>query len=121
MDKFPYLGQVHNSDCRDNKDVEKQSRRQKAVGKMMITTLSFAQIEGKINLFKSHCYSINRCALWSNCLTGAPCSVNWCKKSYLRCLISFELSMGFQNFVVINKIHPLKKKINNLQETYCQL
>ena len=31
------------------------------------------------------------------------------KKSYLGCLISLELLMGFQNFVVINKIHPLKK------------
>ena len=33
-------------------------------------------------------------------LTGA-------KKSHLGCLISFQLPMGFQNFVVINKIHPV--------------
>ena len=35
-------------------------------------------------------------------LTGA-------KQSHLGCLISFKSPMGFQNFVVINKIHPLKK------------
>ena len=29
--------------------------------------------------------------------------------SQLGCLISFQLPMGFQNFVVINKIHSLKK------------
>ena len=39
---------------------------------------------------------------WWTCVGGA-------KKSHLGCLISFELNMGFQNFVVINKIHPLKK------------
>ena len=37
-------------------------------------------------------------------LTGA-------KKSHLWCLISFQLPMGFHNFVVINKIHPLKKMV----------
>ena len=35
------------------------------------------------------------------------------KKSHLGCLISFELPMGFQNFVVINKIHHLKKMTIN--------
>ena len=36
-------------------------------------------------------------------LTGA-------KKSHLGCMISFEIPMGFQNFVVTNKIHAFKKK-----------
>ena len=31
------------------------------------------------------------------------------KKSHLGCMISFELPMGFQNFVVVNEIHPKKK------------
>ena len=38
-------------------------------------------------------------------LTGA-------KKSHLGCRISFELPTGFQYFVVINKINPLKKYLN---------
>ena len=38
------------------------------------------------------------------------CTVNWFKKVPSGCLISFKLPMGFQNFVVINKIHPYKKK-----------
>ena len=28
------------------------------------------------------------------------------KKSHLGCMISFQLPIGFQNLVVINKIHP---------------
>ena len=38
-----------------------------------------------------------------------PALLTGAKNSHLGCLISFELPMGFQNFVEINKIHPLKK------------
>ena len=41
--------------------------------------------------------------------TPRPILSTGAKKSHLGCLISFQLLMGFQNFVVINKIHPLKK------------
>ena len=57
----------------------------------------------------------------SNCMrqvdggggTPRPVLLTGAKKSHLGCLISssyFKLLMGIQNFVVINKIHPLKKK-----------
>ena len=39
--------------------------------------------------------------------TPRPLLLTGAKKSHLGCLISFELPMGFHNFVVINKIHPL--------------
>ena len=41
--------------------------------------------------------------------TPRPVLLTGVKKSHLGCLISFELPMGFQKFLVINKIHPLKK------------
>ena len=43
--------------------------------------------------------------------TPRPVVLTGAKKSHLGRLIRFELPMGFQNFVVINKIHRLKKKI----------
>ena len=42
---------------------------------------------------------------WGN---TTPCTVNWCKKVRGAFLAS-SYCMGFQNFVVSNKIHPLKK------------
>ena len=51
-------------DCRDDKDIKKQFRRQNAVGNMLARKFSFAPIEGKIQLFKSYCYHIYGCALW---------------------------------------------------------
>ena len=38
--------------------------------------------------------------------TPRPVLLTGVKKSHLGCLISFELTMGFQNFVAINKVHP---------------
>ena len=52
------------ADCRDDKDIKKQVRRQNAVGNMLVRKFSFAPIEPKIQLFKSYCYPIYGCALW---------------------------------------------------------
>ena len=62
--KFRCLGHVLTADCRDDKDIKKQFRRQNAVGNMLVRKFSFAHIEAKIQLFKSYCYPIYGCALW---------------------------------------------------------
>ena len=64
VDEFRYLGNIITADCWDDKDVEKQFRRQNAVGNMLVRKFSFAPMETKIQLFKSYCYLIYGCALW---------------------------------------------------------
>ena len=49
--EFCYLGHVMTADCQD-KDIEKQFRRQNAVGNMLVRKFSFAPMEAKIQLFK---------------------------------------------------------------------
>ena len=61
--EFCYLGHIMTADCRDDKDIKKQFRRQNAVGNMLVRKFSFAPIEAKIQLFKSYCYPIFGCAL----------------------------------------------------------
>ena len=51
------------ADGRDDKDIEKQFRRQTAVGSMLVKNFSFAPTESKSPLFKSYCYPIYGCAL----------------------------------------------------------
>ena len=46
---------------------------------------------------------------WEDTTQSKPCTVNWCKKVRGASLAS-SYCMGFQNFVVSNKIHHLKKK-----------
>ena len=64
VDEFRYLGHIITADCRDDKYVVKQFRRQNAVGNMLVRNFSFAPKEAKIQLFKSYCYPIYGCALW---------------------------------------------------------
>ena len=52
------------ADCRDDKDIGKQFRRQNAVGRMLVRKFSFAPMKAKIQLIKSNCYPIYGCALW---------------------------------------------------------
>ena len=51
------------ADYRD-KDIRKQFSCQNAVGNMLVRKFSFAPIEAKLQLIKSYCYPIYRCALW---------------------------------------------------------
>ena len=64
VEEFRYLGHIMTADCRDDKDIKKQFRRQNAVGNMLVRMFSFAPREAKIQLFKSYCYPIYGCALW---------------------------------------------------------
>ena len=64
VEEFRYLGHIMTADCRDDKYIKKQFRRQNAVGNMLVRKFSFASIEAKIQLFKSYCYPIYGCALW---------------------------------------------------------
>ena len=52
------------ADCRDDKDIKKQFKRQNAVGNMLVRKFSFAPIDAKIQLLKSYFYPIYGCALW---------------------------------------------------------
>ena len=56
--EFCYLRHIMTADCRDDKDIKKQFRRQNAVGNMLVRKFSFAPIEAKIQQFKSYCYPI---------------------------------------------------------------
>ena len=64
VEEFRYLGHVMTADCRDDKDIKKQFRRQNAVGNMLVRKFWFALIEAKIQLLKSYCYPIYGCSLW---------------------------------------------------------
>ena len=65
VEEFRYTYRhVMTADCRDDKDIKKQFRRQNAVGNMLIRKFSFAPIEAKFQLFKSYRYPIYGCALW---------------------------------------------------------
>ena len=68
---FRYIGHIMTADCRGDKDIKKQFRKQNAVGNMLVRKFSFAPIDVKIQLFKSYCYPIYGCALWRHAIQSS--------------------------------------------------
>ena len=64
VEEFRYQGYIMTADCRDDKDIKKQFRRQHVVGDMLVRKFSFAPIEAKIQFLKSYCYPVYGYALW---------------------------------------------------------
>ena len=48
VEDFRYQGHVMTADCQDNKNIEKQFRRQNAVGNMLVRKFAFTTMEAKI-------------------------------------------------------------------------
>ena len=72
VEQFHHLGHIiTTADCRDDKDIKKQFRRQNAVGNMLVKMFSFAPIDAKIQLFKLYCYPIYGCALWRHSIQNS--------------------------------------------------
>ena len=64
VEEFCYLGHIMTADCRDDKNIKKQFRRQNAVGNTLVRKFSFVPSEAKIQLFNLYWYPIRGCALW---------------------------------------------------------
>ena len=77
VEEFRYLGHIMTADCRDDKNIKKQFRRQNAVGNMLVRKSSFAPIEAKIQRFSRivtkfmdvH-FGVIHCTLLENLLSG---------------------------------------------------
>ena len=76
------------ADCRDDKDIKKQFRRQNAVDNMLVRKFSFAHIEVKIQLFKSYCYPIYGCALWCHSFQNSIRKLTVCYSDTFKRLIN---------------------------------
>ena len=69
VNEFPYLGHIITNDRKDNVDIEHRRRKLCAVGNMIARRFAFCNVETKLQLFKSFCYSIYGCSLWVNYTT----------------------------------------------------
>ena len=49
VEEFRYLGHVMTADCRHDKDISKQFRRENAVGNMLVRKFSFVPMRQKSN------------------------------------------------------------------------
>ena len=87
VEEFRYLGHIMTADCRDDKDIKKQFRRQNAVGNMLVRKFSFAPIEAKIQLFVI-LLPIYGCALWHHSFQNSIRELTVHYSDTFKCLIN---------------------------------
>ena len=66
VNEFPYFGHIITKDLKDNSDINNLRRKLCAIGNMITRRFAFCDLNTKITLFRSYCYSIYGCALWAN-------------------------------------------------------
>ena len=64
--KFKYLGHTITNNFKDDEDILREIRSLNARGNVLIRKFGFLSIETKCELFKSYCYPMYTCALWTN-------------------------------------------------------
>ena len=64
--KFKYLGHIITNSMKDDEDIMREIRSLNARGNVIIRKFGFLSLEVKCQLFKTYCYPLYTCALWSN-------------------------------------------------------
>ena len=66
VDEFPYLGQLITKNQKDTNDIERRRRNLCAIGNMITRRFAFCNLDTKLTLFRTYCYSIYGGALWAD-------------------------------------------------------
>ena len=65
VDRFRYLGHIITSSFTDDEDIAREIRNLYVRGNTIIRKFGFLNLDTKRTLFKSYCYSLYTCSLWS--------------------------------------------------------
>ena len=65
VDRFKYLGHIITADFKDDEDIMRELRNLNVRGNMLVRKFGFLSLDVKCDLFKTYCYPIYTCALWS--------------------------------------------------------
>ena len=66
VSEFRYLGHIVSNDLCDDKDIARETRSLYCRGNAIVRKFNFCTVEVKTFLFKSYCYSLYTCSVWSS-------------------------------------------------------
>ncbi|KAG0714091.1 Major facilitator superfamily domain-containing protein 6 [Chionoecetes opilio] len=87
VDRFAYLGHVISHDMTDDDDIIKQTTKLLVVGNTLQRKFSYCSREVKMELFRSHCYSIYCNSLWSRYKVATMNRLKVCHNDILKRLL----------------------------------
>lgn len=66
VSEFPYLGHIITNNLTDTADIEHRRRKLCSLGNMITRRFAFCHQDTKFLLFRTYCYNVYGCSLWSN-------------------------------------------------------
>ena len=86
-DKFKYLGHIITKDGTDDEDIARETRNLYIRGNMIVRKFGFLSVDVKCSLFKSYCYPLYTCSLWSKYRQATINKLKVCYNNTMRKLL----------------------------------
>ena len=105
--KFIYLGHNISDDLCDDEDMKRIVRNLYATGNMLIRKFKSCGENVKVSLFKTYCYNVYCCALWSNYRVSTWRKLKVCHYDIFRALLNVPRFQSASSLFV-------NKRVNNM-------
>ena len=111
VDEFPYLGQLITKNQKDTNDIERRRRNLCAIGNMITRRFAFCNLDTKLTLFRTYCYSIYGGALWADYTQESFRHLKVVHNDILRCLTHTPRYTSASALFVSHNLRSLKEII----------
>ena len=85
--EFKYLGVLLTDDLSDDAEIKKRTRGVNATGNKIIDNFRKCTDSCKVAMFRTYCYAIYCCALWSSCRVSSLAKIKLVQNDMFRMLI----------------------------------
>ena len=124
MKEFKYLGHIINEAFRDDEDIERERRNLAIRGNILIRKYGYCSDETKCLLFRSFCYQLYTCALWTRYKKSTLDRLRVCYNKIMRQLVGLPpwhsasnmfVGLGVRSFQETQRIliYSLYDRVNN--------
>ena len=104
VESFRYLGHVISNDFYDDLDIARETRNLYVRGNTIIRKFSSLDINVKIALFKSYCYPLYTCSLWSRYRVASLNKLKVCYNNVMRQLMGVPRWHSARTLFVQNRV-----------------
>ena len=111
VESFTYLGHVISIDFKDDADIRREIRSLSARGNTLIRKFKSCTSEVKCNLFKTFCYSLYCCGLWSDYKVSTMYRLKVTYNNIMRRLVNVPTYRSASNLFVTLGVRSLPEVI----------
>ena len=89
VDSFKYLGHIISADFMDDLDIDRERRKIATRGNILVRKFGKCTVEVKCHLFRTYCYQLYGCSLWSRFRQSILNHLQVCFNNILHNIVGF--------------------------------